>query len=60
MNLNGKVKVTGESIELNGKEVGNEKNTYTGMIKRESADKINIGWTMPSGEKWSVDMKLVD
>ena len=56
----GKVKVTDQSIELDGALVDNEKITYNGIIKMESPDMINVSWTPGSGAKWSVDMKLVN
>ena len=59
-NSSGKAEVSDQSIELNGARIGNERVTYTLQIKKESEDQLKVSSTNNSGEKWSVDMKLID
>lgn len=59
INKSGKVKVADQSIELDGARVDNEKSTYNFIIKKKSAGIISVSNTDGSGEKWSIDMKLV-
>ena len=59
LNKSGKVKVADQLIELDGARVDNEKSTYNFIIKKKSADIISVSNTDGSGEKWSIDMKLV-
>lgn len=59
-NSAGESKVTDQTIELNGAIIGNEKDTYGLVIKKKSEDQINVSSTNGSGEKWSVDMKLIE
>ena len=56
----GKSEITDQTIELDGARIGNEKNTYSLVIKKESGYQINVSSTNGSGEKWSVDMKLIE
>lgn len=58
-NKSGKVKVEDQSIELDGARVDNEKSTYNSLIKKKSADIISVSNTNGSGEKWSIELKLV-